>query len=118
MKEKPSDADMHDAAHPADWSDEELEGLQQGQAMVVADPNAEFGADDVNGDEPDRSAGRNLLTVRLTAPFAANALLVKLIDQEDLMNEFHDEHSYPNLDMTYVQCVGKVVQLPGYVTLA
>lgn len=88
--------------------------------MVVA-PHAPAEAlddGDLSDDELDRSAGRNLLHVRLSKPCSGNVMLVKLIDQENLMREFHDLHNFPNIDMAYVQLIGKLVHLPDDVTLA
>ena len=60
----------------------------------------------------DHTTGRNHLHVKLTQPVAANALMVKLIAQENLMAELMDGHTYPNIDMTVVEVIGKKVELP------
>ena len=48
----------------------------------------------------------------LSRPAAGNVVLVKLINQENLMHLFHDQHDWPNIDMTYVGLSGKLVALP------
>jgi hypothetical protein len=62
------------------------------------------------------TSGRNVLTVQLRRPVIATALLVKMIDQENLMQEFEDEHSWPNIDLAALEVVGKQIQLPRGVT--
>jgi hypothetical protein len=44
-------------------------------------------------------------------------VLLKLIDQENLMEVYGDPHSWPNLDMTHAGFVGKLVSLPSSVGL-
>lgn len=58
------------------------------------------------------------LHVRLSKPLAGNVLLVKLVSQENLMQLFHDQHDWPNVDMAYVGLKGKVVNLPPGISLA
>lgn len=57
------------------------------------------------------------LRISLTQPVAGNFIMVKLIDQEDLMDEF-DDQGPPNIDMTYVRCEGNFVEVPPFVYLA
>ena len=60
----------------------------------------------------DHTAGRNELDVKLSHPVAANIVLVKLINQENLMEELMDMHAYPNIDMTNVEVYGNLIRLP------
>ncbi len=43
--------------------------------------------------------------------------MVKLIDQEDLMHEWEDDHDEPNIDINHVIFSGSVLQLPDGVSL-
>ena len=63
-------------------------------------------------DPLDHTLGRNLLSIKLQRPIGANIVMVKLIDQENLMDELMDDHGYPNVDMGYVRIIGKKVLLP------
>ena len=49
---------------------------------------------------------------------SGNLALVKLIDQEDLMSEWHDAHSSPNIDISFVAFKGRLVHLPPGVRLS
>lgn len=62
--------------------------------------------------------GRCKLHVTLTKPCSGNVLLVKLIDQENLMQAYGDEHGWPNIDMAYVGLSGKMIRLPPGIDLA
>lgn len=53
------------------------------------------------------------MAVALDQPVACNMLLVQLIDQENLMDIFMDEHDWPNIDMTFVGIKGKFLELPA-----
>ncbi|KAK9841811.1 hypothetical protein WJX81_004571 [Elliptochloris bilobata] len=44
------------------------------------------------------TGGRNTLEIKLKHFRAGSAVLVKLVDQENLMTEFEDEHEAPNID--------------------
>lgn len=57
------------------------------------------------------------LDVRLSKPQAGNLVLVKLIDQEDLMEEWNDMHDAPNIDATFVAFKGRSIVLPEGVQL-
>ena len=46
----------------------------------------------------------------------ANALCIKLINQENLMEE-SDPHDWPNIDINHVSPGGKLVRLPSNVCL-
>ncbi|KAI3433414.1 hypothetical protein D9Q98_003229 [Chlorella vulgaris] len=61
---------------------------------------------------------RNRLRVPLSRPVGANIALVKLISQENLMDQYGDPHSWPNIDMTHCGLVGRRVELPDGVVLA
>lgn len=65
-----------------------------------------------------RCAAARRLSVRLSRPVAGNAVLVKLVSQEDMMHLFHDQHDWPNIDMSHVGLSGKTVRLPPGVSLA
>jgi hypothetical protein len=67
---------------------------------------------DDDGVNLDHTTGRNHLHVKLAQPVTANILMVKLIAQENLMEELMDGHAYPNIDMTVVEVLGKKVVLP------
>ena len=60
---------------------------------------------------------RNRLVVRLGRPVGGNLALVKLISQENLMDQYGDPHTWPNIDMTEVRFTGKLVELPPGATL-
>ena len=52
------------------------------------------------------------MDVPLRQARAGNVVLVKLIDQENLMEEHHDTHPVPNIDVNQVICYGRRVLLP------
>ena len=58
------------------------------------------------------------LEVPLTGRWAGNLALVKLINQENLMHEWHDLHEEPNIDANHVAFLGRVLPLPPGVALA
>ena len=57
------------------------------------------------------------LTIKLMYVRAGNAVLVKLVDQENLMAAFEDEHEAPNIDVGHVIFNGSHVVLPAGVAL-
>ncbi|GAB4822800.1 hypothetical protein N2152v2_009846 [Parachlorella kessleri] len=61
--------------------------------------------------------GRNMLQIQLSKPAAANVVLVKLIDQENMMQLYRDNHDWPNIDMGYVGLSGRAVALPQGVAM-
>ena len=44
-------------------------------------------------------------------------MLVKLIDQENMMQLYRDDHDWPNIDMGYVGLSGRAVTLPQGVSM-
>lgn len=46
-----------------------------------------------------------------------NLLLAKLIDQENLMEEFADDHDGPNIDVNTIAPYGRRVRLPAGTSL-
>jgi len=50
-------------------------------------------------------------------PRVCDAAVVKLIEAEDLMQLWHDEHPEPNIDVTYVALRGRTLHLPPGVRL-
>lgn len=58
------------------------------------------------------------LFIELTRHRACNAVLVKLIDQENLMSEFADVHDEPNIDASYIKFVGHHIELPDTTALS
>lgn len=94
-----------EAANAANAVDQEVEEEEEEE---------EGGEDDIEIDDDvvDHTEGRNLLKLRLSRPLAANIMLVKLINQENLMEELMDVHPYPNVDMNFVAVVGKRIVLP------
>ena len=65
-----------------------------------------------------RSADARSLTIKLKYVRAGNAVLVKLVDQENLMAAFEDEHEAPNIDVGHVIFNGTHVVLPAGVALS
>ena len=57
------------------------------------------------------------LHIQLSKPAAANVMLVKLIDQENMMQLYRDDHDWPNIDMGYVGLSGRAVTLPQGVSM-
>jgi hypothetical protein len=96
------------------WDEEGLAGLGQGAAMEF--PGDESDEDDGEEELAGRTAGCTLLEVALSRPRAANVLCVKLINQQNHMEE-HDPHGWPNLDINYVSAGGKVIELPPGIRL-
>lgn len=68
--------------------------------------------DDLDHSE-DYTTDRNVLNVCLCRPILANALMVKLINQENLMEELNDPHSWPNIDMQAVLSSGQKIDIPS-----
>ena len=52
------------------------------------------------------------LEMRLSSRVSGNAVLVKLIHPENLMEEFRDLHSEPNIDINTILLNGKKITLP------
>jgi hypothetical protein len=61
---------------------------------------------------PHRGPASLLLRMRLARPRAGNTAVLKLINQENLMDQFHDNHDAPNIDIQYVALRGWAVTLP------
>lgn len=87
--------------------------------MEVLDEDISFSSDE-DGDieledvlhQDGLTSSSNTLSFRLSRYVPANALFVKMINQENLMHHFHDDHSWPNIDMTSLAVYGKLVALP------
>jgi len=58
------------------------------------------------------------MQIELQGKWAGNLAMVKLIDQEDLMHEWEDDHDEPNIDINHVIFSGTVLQLPDGVSLS
>ena len=58
------------------------------------------------------------LNIQLSRKRAGNVAVVKLIDQEDLMEEWMDNHDEPNIDATFIAFKGRQLFLPPGVQLA
>ena len=56
--------------------------------------------------------------MRLHHRHAGNMLCVKLINQENLMEERQDNHPVPNIDMNFISPHGRLVTLPDQVRLS
>jgi len=98
------------------WNEGELEEAQQDQPMMNLNAFGVNEADEGIGEEEfmiNRTRGRDTLRVSLKERCAATSILIKMIDQEDLMEELHDPHSWPNIDMAYVMIHGKRIDLPN-----
>lgn len=52
---------------------------------------------------------KNIITGSLTQPMAVNFLSIKLISQENLMEQMFDEHDHPNIDLSLIKINGKVL---------
>jgi len=65
-----------------------------------------------------KTTGRDRLDVELKCRVSANVVCVKLINQEDLMSEWGDEHEEPNIDINCIAFTGRRVRLPHGMTLA
>ena len=55
------------------------------------------------------------LNIRLHHRHSGNMLCVKLIDQENLMAERRDNHPNPNIDVNFIACHGRLLELPEHV---
>ena len=64
------------------------------------------------------AASAHRLKIRLQHIRAGNAVLVKLVDQENLMAEFEDAHEAPNIDVSHVIFNGNHIMLPDGVALS
>lgn len=58
------------------------------------------------------------MEIVLPSRVAGNLVLVKLINQEDLMHEWDDQHDEPNIDINNVIFSGRALHLPPGVSLA
>lgn len=58
------------------------------------------------------TSGRNRMEIHLSKACVCNALLVQLIEPENLMSLYGDEHEEPNCDMKSIEIVGGLVNLP------
>ena len=59
-----------------------------------------------------RSNYLDRMTFPLKHPRACNAVVLKLLDQENLMAEWYDGHEEPNIDITSVAFRGRQFLLP------
>lgn len=63
-----------------------------------------------------------MLLCRLRVPLhyrhAGNLACVKLINQENLMDEHDDQHPSPNIDINFVAFRGRMVKLAGTASAA
>ncbi|CAL8466601.1 g6137 [Coccomyxa elongata] len=85
---------------------------------LVAEEDEDEDTDvDMDG-EPRGTRGRNRLDITLPGRVAGNLVLVKLIDQEDLMHEWDDQHDDPNIDINHVIFSGRTLNLPPGVALS
>ena len=64
-----------------------------------------------------KSTDARSLAIKLKYVRAGNGVLVKLVDQENLMAMFEDEHEAPNIDVGHVIFNGSHVVLPAGVAL-
>ncbi|KAL3140391.1 hypothetical protein ABBQ38_004651 [Trebouxia sp. C0009 RCD-2024] len=89
------------------WRD--LQGATEPSTMeaCVRQPSDE----DDDGD-PATSASR--LHIRLHRRHGGNMLCIKLINQENLMAEHNDDHPNPNIDVNYIACHGRLLELPKH----
>lgn len=62
--------------------------------------------------QDDNQEDHKILNIRLHSDRAANMIAVKLIGQENRMEEMSDLHSWPNIDMTSINAKGRIVLLP------
>ena len=104
--------DLEIPGNAPEESEEEEEEGEEGE-----EGNGGGEALDLDDEILDHTEGRNMLRLQLTEPLAANILLVKLINQENLMEELMDVHPYPNVDMNYIKIIGKKVVLPPGVVI-
>lgn len=51
--------------------------------------------------------------MRLTNPRCGNALVLRVLQPEDRMAEYHDVHPAPNVDVAFVSVRGVAVRLTG-----
>ena len=58
------------------------------------------------------------MTIHLLHPRACNAVLVKLMDQENLMAEFGDARKHPNIYVRHIIFHGNHIALPDNVALS
>lgn len=99
------------ALAPASSSD----GVVDPSGVTVFPPSADL------VDESTEGQGRDARLPRLHIPlsycWSGNRLVVKLINQEDLMEDFGDNNESPNIDCEYVACRGFALSLPPSVVL-
>ncbi|KAG7672171.1 hypothetical protein Ndes2526B_g06845 [Nannochloris sp. 'desiccata'] len=124
------------------WSDADVEDMSQGQPLIYPpaataaaggdadveqqDQGQEQADDEIEEEEDapivppfmvDHTVGRNELHIPLKTPIVGNVIMVKLINQENLMDELMDGHMYPNIDMTHVHVIGKKIIMPEGIDL-
>ena len=63
------------------------------------------------------TANCNVLKISLKRYIPATALMIKMINQENFMEQFQDNHSWPNIDMTSCKSFGKKVEIPAGVVV-
>jgi hypothetical protein len=59
----------------------------------------------------------NMIRAELTRPISVNFLGMKLISQENFMEEMSDPHQWPNIDVTALRAFGWVFTLPTEIAL-
>lgn len=95
----------------------DMEGSEEeGLAEDVAE--ALFQEPQLGDPEGRKTTGRDRLDVCLKHRVSANVVCVKLINQEDLMSEWGDDHEAPNIDINCIVFNGRRVSLPLGMRLA
>lgn len=59
----------------------------------------------------------NVIRAELKRPISVKFLGIKLISQENFMEEMSDPHQWPNIDVTALRAFGWVLKLPPEITL-
>jgi len=65
----------------------------------------------------DQMSDQNTIRAELRRPISVKFLGLKLISQENFMEEMSDPHQWPNIDVTALRAFGWVLSLPPQITL-
>ncbi|CAD7702891.1 unnamed protein product [Ostreobium quekettii] len=120
--EEEDDATSVDGGLVALWPGQEMHDGQSDNEWNLADEyvfpglfggwNPQFLFKTLEGEEAGTS-GRDKLVIKLTKPASGNLMCVLLIDSENLMAEYMDNHEVPNIDINCVHVKGLETAIPG-----
>ena len=97
--------------HPLGWFSFDPNVSQRLKAFEILDVNY-VTPSGVKGIQDDQAI-QDVIVCSLNKSFTVNFLAVKLIDQENLMEQMLDDHNHPNIDISSIKVGGRVLKCPS-----